>query len=67
VPLGSEYVVSLCDLVWPLIEDEEKEVEKDWNVDRDWLEDILGAYWIEGLLFVVVVVKVSSSTKGMWL
>jgi hypothetical protein len=33
VPLGSEYVVSLCACVFPLTELDEYEVLKDWNVE----------------------------------
>jgi hypothetical protein len=33
VPLGSEYVVSLRDVVRPLTELEEDDVLKDWNVE----------------------------------
>lgn len=33
VPLGSLYVASDLDVVWPLMVVEDEEVEKDWNVD----------------------------------
>lgn len=40
VPLGSEYVCSDFESVWPLMVVELLELEKDWKVD----EDIVGCF-----------------------
>lgn len=58
VPEGSEYVVWLRDVVWPFMEVEMEEVEKDWNIEEEevWLEDMVmvgesGVYVVGGLFF----------------
>lgn len=46
MPLGSEYVVSLRDVVWPFMVVEDEDVEKDWNVDEFDILVACGLIWV---------------------